>query len=46
MTLAGAAALVFVGIAVGVWISIIGVGIFVVAIVGWVYEYYRGYFAR
>ena len=45
MTLAGAAALVFVGIAVGVWISIIGVGIFVVAIVGWVYEYYRGYFA-
>ena len=24
----------------------IGLAVFVVAIVGWVYEYYRGYFAR
>ena len=24
----------------------IGAGVFVVAIVGWVYEYYRGYFAH
>jgi hypothetical protein len=34
------------GIAIGPWISVIGVGLFVVAITGWVYEYYRGYFAR
>ena len=46
VTLAAAAALVFLGLAVGPWISIIGVGVFVVAITGWVYEYYRGYFAR
>ena len=46
LTLAAAAALVFLGIAVGAWISIIGAGLFLVAIVGWVYEYYRGYFAR
>jgi len=44
--LAAAASLVFVGLAVGVWISIIGVALFVIAIVGWVYEYYRGYFAH
>jgi Cytochrome c oxidase subunit IV len=44
--LAASAALAFLGIAIGVWISLIAVGIFVVAIVGWVYEYYRGLFAR
>ena len=44
--LAAAAALIFLGIAVGPWISIIGFGVFVVAMTGWVYEYYRGYFAR
>ncbi|WP_207457868.1 cytochrome c oxidase subunit 4 [Desertivibrio insolitus] len=46
ITLAGAGALVFLGLAVGAWISMIGFTIFVVAIVGWVYEYYRGYFAH
>lgn len=46
ITLAGAAALTFLGIAIGPWISFIGAAIFIVAIVGWVYEYYRGYFAR
>jgi Cytochrome c oxidase subunit IV len=46
IVLASAAALGFLGIAVGVWISIIGGAIFVVAIIGWVYEYYRGFFAR
>ncbi len=46
LVLAGSAALAFLGLAVGVWISIIAVGVFLVAIVGWVYEYYRGYFAR
>ena len=46
LVLALAAALGFLGIAVGVWISFIGGAVFVVAIVGWVYEYYRGFFAR
>jgi hypothetical protein len=46
IVLATAAALTFLGIAIGPWISFIGVSIFLIAIVGWVYEYYRGYFAR
>jgi hypothetical protein len=44
--LASAAALTVLGLAIGPWISFIGVSILVVALVGWVYEYYRGYFAR
>ena len=44
--LAASAALGFLGLAVGVWISFIGVALFLVMIVGWVYEYYRGFFAR
>ena len=44
--LAASAALVFLGLAVGIWISIIGVGVGVIALVGWTYEYYRGLFAR
>jgi hypothetical protein len=34
------------GFAVGTWITFIGVALVVVAIVGWTYEYYRGFFAR
>lgn len=44
--LAGAASLVMLGLAIGIWISFIGVALFLVAIVGWVYEYYRGNFAH
>jgi hypothetical protein len=44
--LAGSAALGFLGLAVGIWIMFIGVALFLVAITGWVYEYYRGYHAR
>ena len=44
--LATAATLGFLGLAVGIWIGFIGLAVFVIAIVGWVYEYYRGYFAR
>ena len=39
-------ALVFLGLAVGVWIALIGGPIAVIGIVGWNYEYYRGNFAR
>jgi len=31
---------------VGIWICFIGVEVSILCIVGWVYEYYRGYFAR
>jgi hypothetical protein len=44
--LAGSLALTFLGLAVGTWMSFIGVPIIVVALVGWVFEYYRGNFAR
>ncbi|GAA1844473.1 cytochrome c oxidase subunit 4 [Microbacterium koreense] len=46
IVLAASAAVGVLGLAVGVWMFPIGLAIFVVAIVGWVYEYYRGYFAR
>jgi hypothetical protein len=45
-TLAFALALVFLGFAVGTWISFIGAPIVIVSIVGWYYEYYRNNFAR
>jgi hypothetical protein len=44
--LAGGGALLMLGLAVGFWICFIAGALTLVAIVGWVYEYYRGYFAR
>lgn len=44
--LAGSAALLFLGLAIGFWISYIAVVVGVISLVGWVYEYYRGNFAR
>ncbi|GIT80115.1 putative cytochrome c oxidase polypeptide 4 [Leifsonia sp. LS1] len=46
IALAAGAALVILGLAVGFWICFIGVAFSLVCIVGWVFEYYRGYFAR
>jgi hypothetical protein len=46
ITLGAASAIVVLGLAIGPWISFIGAGLLLVSIVGWVYEYYRGYFAR
>ncbi|GAA5036902.1 cytochrome c oxidase subunit 4 [Microbacterium fluvii] len=46
IVLAASAALGMIALAVGSWMLPIGLGVFAVAIVGWVYEYYRGYFAR
>ncbi|KQV08185.1 cytochrome c oxidase subunit 4 [Leifsonia sp. Root112D2] len=40
------AALVVLGIAVGFWIAFIGVAFTLICLVGWTYEYYRGYHAR
>ncbi len=36
----------FLGLAVGIWIIFIGVPLVIIALIGWVYEYYRGNFAR
>ena len=44
--LAGGASLLFLGIAIGVWIVYIGLIVGVVSLVGWMYEYYRGNFAH
>ncbi|MGB4137436.1 MAG: cytochrome c oxidase subunit 4 [Microbacterium sp.] len=46
IVLAGAASIFMIGLAVGHFLLPIGLAVFVVAIVGWVYEYYRGHFAR
>jgi hypothetical protein len=44
--LAAGAALLFLGIAVGIWVAFIGTAITVISLVGWTYEYYRGNFAH
>jgi len=44
--LAASAALLFTGIAVGVWIAIIGVVVGVISLVGWAFEYHRGRFGH
>ena len=46
MTLAAGLALMFLGLAVGIWLMFLGAPIVLVAVIGWYYEYYRGYFAR
>jgi hypothetical protein len=44
--LAVATGLVFTGVAISAWIALIAAPLLVVCIVGWVFQYYRGYFAR
>ena len=44
--LALSASLVFAGLAVGFWICFIGGALLIISVIGWQYEYYRGYFAR
>jgi uncharacterized membrane protein YphA (DoxX/SURF4 family) len=46
IVLAAGAALAFLGLAVGVWVTFYAVPLVLIALVGWTYEYYRGYFAR
>jgi uncharacterized membrane protein YfcA len=41
-----AVGLMALGLAVGFWICFIAVAFGLVCLVGWVFEYYRGYFAR
>lgn len=42
LVLSLAAATGFLGLAVGFWITYIGIGLLIVALIGWVYEYSRG----
>lgn len=44
--LAGGAALAMVGMSVGVWVALYALPLVLVGLVGWTYEYYRGYFGR
>jgi hypothetical protein len=46
VTVAFGLALMFLGLAVGIWLMFIGAPIVLVAVIGWYYEYYRGNFAR
>jgi hypothetical protein len=45
-TLAAGLATVFLGVSVGFWVAMYAVPLVLVALFGWVYEYYRGNFAR
>lgn len=42
LPLAATAAMVFLGLAVGWWLVVIGVALGALALVGWVFEYWRG----
>ena len=44
--LAGGGALMMLGLSVGFWMSFIAAPLLLVAVVGWTYEYYRGYHAH
>jgi len=46
VTLAGSLAIMFLGLAVGPWLSLYAVPLVLIALTGWVYEYYRGLHAR
>ena len=46
IALAGGAALTFLGLSISFWIVAYAVPLALLALVGWVYEYYRGNFGR
>ncbi len=46
VALAGGAALVFLGLSISFWIVAYALPLALLALVGWVYEYYRGNFGR
>jgi disulfide bond formation protein DsbB len=46
VTLAAGLGMVFLGVSVGFWVALYAVPLVLVALVGWVYEHYRGNFAR
>ena len=46
LLMGGSVGLFILGTAVGVWLSFCAVGLVLISLVGWCYEYYRGNFAR
>jgi hypothetical protein len=46
LVIAAGTALAFLGLAVGVWVSLYAIPIVLISLIGWTYEYHRGYFAR
>jgi hypothetical protein len=46
VSLAAGAALAMVGMSVGVWVAFYALPLVLIGLVGWTYEYYRGYFGR
>lgn len=46
MPLAAGAALMALGLAIGWWLAIIGVGVVALSLIGWVFEYSRGQHAH
>lgn len=46
LMLAAGAAIAMVGMSVGIWVAFYAIPVVLIALVGWTYEYYRGYFAR
>lgn len=44
--LAGGAGIIMVGLSVGIWLALFALPLVPVAVTGWVYEHYRGRFAR
>lgn len=44
--LAGGAAIAMLGMSVGIWVALYGIPLVLISLIGWTYEYYRGYFAR
>jgi ribose/xylose/arabinose/galactoside ABC-type transport system permease subunit len=44
--LAAGAAIAMLGLSVGIWVALYGIPLVLISLVGWTYEYYRGYFAR
>lgn len=44
--LAAGAGAAILGLAVGVWVALYAVPLILIGLVGWTFEYYRGYFAR
>jgi len=46
IVMAGAGALIMLGLSVGFWIAFFAAPILLVAVIGWTYEFYRGYHAH
>lgn len=46
LMLAAGAAIAMLGMSVGIWVAFYAIPVVLIALVGWTYEYYRGYFAR